>query len=104
MRHQLIGAALGASVFCSSGALCAHEPVAVMGGLVYDGTGFREADLFIVDGLFTEDRPEVIGTEIDAAGKYVVPPYGDAHTHNFDRPGSSGFSQTSTSRRGRSTS
>ncbi|MEM9064050.1 MAG: hypothetical protein AAGB51_01010 [Planctomycetota bacterium] len=64
---------------------------AITGGWVYNGSGFEQRDLYIAKGLFVSKRPTGSVTEIDAEGRYIVPPYGDAHTHNLDREWQFGF-------------
>ena len=39
-----------------------------------------------VNGLLTDSRPARVDTVIDLANGWVVPPFGDAHTHNLDGP------------------
>ncbi len=67
----------------------AHASQAVqthfVNGLWFDGTKFVANDFYSVDGLLTHRA--IAGKDpvtVDLHGGYVVPPYGDAHTHNFD--------------------
>ncbi len=59
--------------------------VALIGGSVFDGESFEQRDLYIVDGRFTDEKPSAIDTTLEVTGRFLVPPYGDAHTHNLDR-------------------
>jgi imidazolonepropionase-like amidohydrolase len=53
-------------------------------GLWWDGRGFRpEAEVHCLGGLLARKRPQVPTETIDLAGGFVVPPLGDAHSHNF---------------------
>jgi hypothetical protein len=57
-------------------------------GLWFDGTSFGKNDWYAVGGVLTH-RPSRTATTVDLHGGYVVPPYGDAHEHNFDGAASS---------------
>ena len=53
-------------------------------GLWFDGVAFRLLGLYAVDGVFRADpggRP--VDRTVDLSGKYVDPPFADAHTHHF---------------------
>jgi len=50
-----------------------------------DTNSFSQQDFYTHDGLITFNAPGSIDTLIDLNGKYVIPPFGDAHTHNLDR-------------------
>ena len=39
--------------------------------------------MYVADGRFTAQRPSRFDGRIDLAGRFIVPPYGDAHTHGF---------------------
>ncbi len=54
-------------------------------GLWFDGTKFVATD-FYVEGKFLTHHPHErrAYAEVDLHGGFVVPPYGDAHEHNFD--------------------
>lgn len=54
------------------------------GGRWYDGGGFVERDMYMIGGTLFEERPQRIDSTFDLSGGWVVPPYGDAHTHNLD--------------------
>ncbi|WP_323845940.1 hypothetical protein [Microbulbifer magnicolonia] len=57
---------------------------AITGGQWFDGQDFR-ADHWYIDsrGTFTKRKPENIDHVIDASGKYLLPPFADAHNHNL---------------------
>lgn len=46
--------------------------------------GFRPGSRWIVDARITTRRPRQIDSVIDLAGRWVVPPFGEAHNHNVD--------------------
>jgi len=56
-------------------------------GQWFDGTGFRRRTYYSVNGLLTQQKPRVVDQVIDLSGGYVVPPFADAHCHNFQVPG-----------------
>lgn len=65
----------------------AGQTYVIEGGNVWDDEGFSVRDVYISDGEFVETRPAAVDSVIDARGAYVVPPFGDWHTHNFDGGG-----------------
>ncbi len=50
----------------------------------FDGQGFSRASFFSVNGILTSKRPPKIDKLFDLAGKYILPPYADAHNHSID--------------------
>jgi hypothetical protein len=57
------------------------------GGWWFDGKGFVRKKLYVVNGAFRRRRPSRIDKVIELGDFYVVPPFGDAHSHAFDNPG-----------------
>lgn len=53
-------------------------------GLVWNGEEFVQKSIFISDGVFIAQRPASADTIINAHGTYIIPPFGDFHTHVFD--------------------
>lgn len=51
-------------------------------GYWFDGRRFRAATVWTVYGRLTNRRPEPVDSVIDLSGRYVVPPFGEAHNHN----------------------
>ena len=49
----------------------------------FDGEGFQSSDLYIIDGYSSANRPSVIDEVLDLSGKYIISPFGEAHTHNL---------------------
>ena len=45
---------------------------------------FRGGTRYVVDGRMTQRRPRHVDSVIDLAGRWVVPPFGEAHNHNVD--------------------
>jgi len=56
------------------------------GGRWFDGEAFQEKTFYAVDGILRTAKPGAVGRTIDLAGGFVVPAYGEAHTHNISRP------------------
>lgn len=53
-------------------------------GWIWDGEAMVQRDLFITGPVFGAEAPARIDSIIDLEGKYVLPPFGDFHTHLFD--------------------
>lgn len=53
-------------------------------GRWFDGYTFRRRTYCSVDGVLSEHTPAHVDRFVDLGGRFVVPPYGDAHEHNFD--------------------
>ena len=64
------------------------------GGRWFDGQKFVAREFYSVDGLLTTKRPARIDSVIDLNGKYVVPPFGEAHNHNVEWRGEEAFART----------
>jgi imidazolonepropionase-like amidohydrolase len=56
--------------------------VAYVNGHVWNGDHFDDRPLYERGGQFVE-APAEADTTIDLGGGYVIPPFGDAHTHNL---------------------
>ena len=56
------------------------------GGWWFNGTGFVREKLYVVKGVFQKRRPARVDRVIDLGDLYVVPPFGDAHSHAYDNP------------------
>ncbi|MCH8559011.1 MAG: amidohydrolase family protein [Balneolia bacterium] len=57
--------------------------VAYENGLWFNGSEFIEATYFSSDGIFSDQLPTRIDTTYNLSGKYIIPPFGDAHTHEL---------------------
>lgn len=63
-----------------------REPVhELANGRWWDGERFVEGSRFVAGRVFVP-RPERADSVVDLAGRWVVPPYGDAHAHHFETP------------------
>ncbi len=70
-------------------AVSAYSPshtVAFSGGHWWVGDRFTDRTMYTTDGVFRTHRPQRVDTTIDLHGAYIVPPFGDAHSHHFDSP------------------
>lgn len=52
--------------------------------LWFDGAGFRSGPLYSEKGVLTFDRPAVVDDTIDVRGRYIIPPFAEAHNHNVE--------------------
>lgn len=50
----------------------------------FDGQQFVRRTFYSVAGRLTSKRPARVDRVFDLSGKYVVPPFGEAHNHNLD--------------------
>lgn len=61
-----------------------HDAVyRLTGGLWFDGRTFAPATFYSVNGVLRTKHDGRADREIDLAGKFVVPPFAEAHTHHF---------------------
>jgi imidazolonepropionase-like amidohydrolase len=51
-------------------------------GRWFDGRKFVAKKFYSAGGTLTSKRPARVDSVIDLAGKYVIPPFGEAHNHN----------------------
>lgn len=57
---------------------------AFINGQWFDGQGFTQDTWYAVQGTLTRLRPESVEQTIDLKGGFIVPPFGEAHTHNVE--------------------
>jgi hypothetical protein len=50
----------------------------------FDGRTFVARNFYSVAGILTNKKPARVDRVIDLAGKFIVPPFGEAHNHNLD--------------------
>lgn len=58
--------------------------VAFLNGRWFNGEGFVAGDFCAVNGFLTTQRPPKVDAETDLSGRFVVPPFGEAHNHNLE--------------------
>src|SRR5205823_5972877 len=56
--------------------------LALRNGLWFNGRSFEPRTFYSVDGRFTLKKPARV-RELDLAGSWIVPPFGEAHNHNI---------------------
>ncbi|UFP93319.1 amidohydrolase family protein [Gloeobacter morelensis] len=81
---RLLGPLLG--LVLASGPVASQSPdqnYAFVGGQWFNGRGFEKKMVYAVGGRFTFERPSKIDSTVDLQNRYVVPPFGEAHTHRL---------------------
>jgi hypothetical protein len=63
----------------------AHGDLKLVNGLWFDGRGFAPRTVYVVDDVFRESYAGETRT-VDLGGRYVVPPFADAHNHGLGDP------------------
>ena len=66
--------------------LVAGPSLALVNGQWFTGERFEPRTFYAVNGVFDTRAPARIERTIDLAGGFVIPPFGDSHTHNLDGP------------------
>ena len=56
-------------------------------GRWFDGRKFTNKNFYSVDRVLTSRKPIRVDSVIDLAGKYVIPPFAEAHNHNVEGSG-----------------
>jgi imidazolonepropionase-like amidohydrolase len=59
---------------------------AFVNGNWFTGVKFDARKFYSVNGMIEATRPPRVDSTIDLHGGFVIPPFGDAHTHNLDGP------------------
>lgn len=60
--------------------------LAFVNGRWYDGGRFEARTMYSVAGVLRDAAPARIDRTVDLAGGFVVPPFGEAHTHRLSDP------------------
>jgi hypothetical protein len=50
----------------------------------FDGEKFTSKTFYSIGELLSTHKPRTVDSVIDLRGKYVVPPFGEAHNHNVE--------------------
>lgn len=74
--------------------------IAFTGGRWFDGAAFAPANWYAVGGRFTATRPDRIDATVDLTGRYVLPPFADAHNHDAQNPRMATFANDKNLRQG----
>src|ERR1044072_6805145 len=79
-----------AFVFASFSLLPIHAQTGsnyeLVGGWWFDGKEFIRQKLYVVNGVFQKKRPAHVDEVIKLDYLYIVPPFGDAHSHDYAYP------------------
>lgn len=91
MRHRFLLSQL-ATLLCISFVTAqtpqpAHRVIAFTHGRWFDGSNFRQREVFSVDGVLADHVSRPIDQTVDLRGGFVIPPFGDAHEHMFSNAG-----------------
>jgi hypothetical protein len=84
--NTLLVAVFGSLWVWSFAAQPATEVLELRNGRWFDGTRFEERTVHVVDGRFERTRPKRIDRVVDLQRGYALPPFGEAHNHNFTGP------------------
>lgn len=66
--------------------LFAHGNLKFVNGKWFDGTTFVSRTMYSVEKTFRSDFDGEVQQTVDLAGKYVIPPFADAHNHALGNP------------------
>ena len=61
-----------------------HKTYAYANGKWFDGETFQDTTFYFKAGHLTTFPPSVIDKVVDLQGGFVLPPFGEAHTHNVE--------------------
>jgi hypothetical protein len=56
-------------------------------GRWFDGEKFRSRNFYSVGGVLASRQPAKVDSVIDLTGKYLIPPFAEAHNHNVEGSG-----------------
>ena len=79
---SLVSGVLRAQVTATP-AIARLRTVALLNALWLTDTGFAPRTMYMVGGRLRTRRPARVDQGIDLTGRFVIPPYADAHTHAF---------------------
>ncbi|HEY0080104.1 MAG TPA: amidohydrolase family protein [Pyrinomonadaceae bacterium] len=65
----------------------ASKTYGFINGRWFDGQNFRDKRFYSVNGVLTSKKPVRVDSVVDLTGKYVIPPFGEAHNHNVEDSG-----------------
>lgn len=79
----LAGMMLGAK---AAGRQPSSKTYEFVNGNWFDGQSFRNRRFYSVNGVLTYKKPAAVDSVVELTGKYVIPPFGEAHNHNVEDP------------------
>jgi hypothetical protein len=88
---SLVALALGAK---AGGQTLVPKTYEFINGQWFDGQNFRSRKFYSVNDVLTSRKPVRVDEVVDLSGKYVVPPYGEAHNHNVEWSNEETFART----------
>ena len=63
--------------------LFAQAADAYVNGRWYDGSGFVDGTVYVIDGRLSRNKPARLENTYDLDGQYVIPPFAEAHNHDL---------------------
>jgi hypothetical protein len=84
MRKAIVLAFLLASFSAHAQVSTTRHNYEFANGNWFDGQKFVRRTFYSVAGRLTSKRPAHVDRVFDLSGKFVVPPFGEAHNHNLD--------------------
>lgn len=84
MKRALLLITLFATLSASAQVPTATHNYEFANGNWFDGQRFVQRTFYSVAGVLSSKRPSRIDRVFDLNGKYVVPPFGEAHNHNLE--------------------
>jgi hypothetical protein len=95
MKNRLLIVVIAVGLFgCGSPGRDHRSPTPVgattklSGGQWFDGQEFVSKTFYSVAGVLTASEPARVDAVLDLNGKFVIPPYADAHIHNLNEDNS----------------
>ena len=59
------------------------QSIAIKNANIWNGEQFQKKDIFVFHGKIVEHKPQQLDTLINAKNKFILPAFGDYHTHAF---------------------
>jgi hypothetical protein len=78
-RHSLFTGAIFLLAFCANA-----DTTSFAGGKWFDCKRFVATNYYMQNGVLVTRKPAHVDRTVDVTGKYIVPPFGEAHNHNVD--------------------
>src|ERR1041385_8744234 len=93
MKKALVLAALLATLSAYAQVPATRYNYEFANGNWFDGQKFVRRTFYAVGGMLRSKRPTHVDRVFDLSGKYVVPPFGEAHNHNLEWSSDERFAQ-----------
>lgn len=84
MKRAIIAALVAFSLTTHAQTRPTRPNYEFINGKWFDGQRFVSKTFYSVNGLLTSRKPSSVDHIFDLTGKYVVPPFGEAHNHNLN--------------------